>query len=273
LFWGLRGGGGNFGVVTAFEYQLHPVGPVVVAGMVAHPLERAAEVIRFYRDFVDAAPDEVNTACAMLTTPEGARVVAIAACHCGRVEDGEQALAPLKAFGPPVLDQIGVVPYVAFQQAFDAAFPTGRRYYWKSAIVPAFPDELASLAAEQFAEAPSPFTILFFQQIGKAANRVAADATAFAHRDARWDALVLGGWDDPAEDAAQIAWARGVRESWAPFATGVYVNGIGDEDPVETRAAYGARYERLAALKAQYDPTNLFRVNANVRPDAGGAIA
>jgi FAD/FMN-containing dehydrogenase len=269
LFWGLRGGGGNFGVVTAFEFRLHPVGPLVVAGMVAHPLERAAEVIRFYRDFVAAAPDEVNTACAMLTTPDGVRVIAVAACHCGSVEDGERALAPLKAFGPPVLDQIGVMPYVAFQGALDAAFPSGRRYYWKSAIVPALPDELGALAAEQFAAAPSPFTMLLFQQLGSAATRVAAEATAFPHRDARWDALVLAGWDDPAEDAAQVAWARRVWQSWGPFSTGVYVNGVGDDDPAEIRAAYGARYDRLAALKARYDPTNLFRVNANVRPRAG----
>ena len=268
LFWGLRGGSGNFGVVTAFELQLHPVGPTVVAGIVAHPLGRAPDVLRFYRDFVASAPDEVNTACAFMTTPDGVRVVAVAACHCGSVEDGARALAPLKAFGPPVLDQIGPMPYVLFQGALDSAFPRGRRYYWKSAVVPAIPDDMVARTVEQFAAVPSPLTILLFQQVGNAANRVAPEATAFPHRDARWDALVLSGWEDPAEDAAQVAWSRQVWESWRPFSTGVYVNGVADGDAAEVRAAYGARYERLAALKAKYDPANLFRVNANIQPRA-----
>jgi FAD/FMN-containing dehydrogenase len=268
LFWGLRGGSGNFGVVTAFDLQLHPVGPTVVAGMVAHPLERAPDVLRFYRDFVASAPDEVNTACAFMTTPDGVRVVAIAACHCGSVEDGARALAPLKAFGPPVVDQIGPMPYVMFQRALDGAFPRGRRYYWKSAVVPAIPDEMVARTVERFAAVPSPLTFLLFQQVGNAANRVAPEATAFPHRDARWDALVLSGWEDPAEDATQVAWSRQVWESWRPFSTGVYVNGVADGDAAEVRAAYGARYERLAALKAKYDPANFFRVNANIPPRA-----
>jgi FAD/FMN-containing dehydrogenase len=269
LVWGIRGGGGNFGVLTAFEFRLHPVGPMVVAGMVAHPLARAPEVIRFYRDFVAAAPGEVNTACAFLTTPDGTKVVAIAACHCGSLEDGERALRPLKAFGPPVLDQIGPVPYAQFQTALDGAFPRGRRYYWKSSMVPDIPDALAARVVEQYAAVPSPLTFLLFQQLGNAANRVPPEATAFAHREARWDALVLSGWDDPAEDEMQVAWSRGVWASWRQYATGVYSNAVGaDADGEEVRAAFGARYERLAALKATYDPTNLFRVNANVRPAA-----
>ena len=269
LFWGIRGGGGNFGVVTAFEFRLHPVGPVVVAGMVVHPLQRAPEVIRFYRDFVRTAPDEVTTACALLTTPDGAKAIAIAACHCGSVEDGERALRPLKSFGPPVLDQIGAMPYTQFQTSLDGAFPRGRRYYWKSAMVRQIPDELAERVDDQFAEVPSPLTFFLFQQVGNAANRVPPGATAFAHREARWDALVLACWDDPAEDAAQVAWARGVWASWRPFSTGVYVNAVGaDAERDEVQAAFGPRYDRLATLKATYDPTNLFRVNANIRPAA-----
>jgi len=267
LFWGIRGGGGNFGVVTAFEFRLHPVGPMVVAGMVAHPLQRAPEVIQFYRDFVAAAPDEVNTACAFLTTPDGAKVVAVAACHCGSLDDGERALRPLKAFGPPVLDQIGPVPYAQFQTALDGAFPRGRRYYWKSAMVREIPDGLASRVVEQFAAVPSPLTFFLFQQLGNAATRVPPATTAFAHREARWDALVLSCWDDPAEDAAQVAWSRSVWASWRPFSTGVYSNAVGaDADGEEVRAAFGARYDRLVALKTKYDPTNLFRLNANVPP-------
>ena len=271
LFWGLRGGGGNFGVVTAFEFQLHHVGPAVVAGMVVHPLARAPEVIRFYRDFLDAAPDEVTASCAFLTGPDGAKVIAVAACHCGSVEDGERALHPLRAFGPPVLDQIGPVPYAQFQTALDAPFPRGRRYYWKSAMVRQIPDALAARVVEQFAAVPSPLTFFLFQHVGNAANRVPPEATAFAHREARWDALVLSCWDDPAEDAAQVAWSRDVWASWRPFSTGVYANAVGaDAEREEVRAAFGARYERLAALKAKYDPTNLFRLNANVPPAAPG---
>ena len=269
LFWAIRGGGGNFGVVTAFEFRLHPVGPTVVAGMVLHPLDRAREVIRFYRDFVTSAPDDVNAVCALLTAPDGLKVVAIAGCHCGDLAAGDRAMQPLKAFGPPILDQIGPVPYVQFQTALDGAFPRGRRYYWKSALVPEIPDSLADRAVEQFAAAPSPHTFFLFQKLGNAANRVAPDATAFAHRGARWDALVLSGWEDPAEDVSQIAWSREVWESWRPFSVGVYSNAVGsDADREEVKAAYGARYERLAVVKAMYDPANLFRVNANIRPPA-----
>jgi FAD/FMN-containing dehydrogenase len=274
LFWGIRGGGGNFGVVTAFDFRLHRVGPTVIAGMVVHPFHRAPEIMRFYRDFVATAPDEVQAACAFLTTPDGAKVIAIVACHCGSLEDGERALQPLKTFGPPVLDQIGPVLYSHFQAALDAAFPRGRRYYWKSATVSEIPDALISRATEQFATVPSPLTFFLFQPLGNAARRVAPDATAFGHRDARWDALVLSCWDDAAADAAHVAWSRDVWSSWRPFSTGVYVNAVGaDADDEEIQAAYGARYERLTALKTKYDPTNLFRVNANIQPDVSASRA
>lgn len=266
LFWAIRGGSGNFGVVTAFTFQLHPVGPTLIAGMVAHPLERATEVLRFYREFVATAPDEVNTIGTFFTTPEGVPVVAIAACHCGSLEEGENALRPLKEFGAPILDEIGPVPYVDFQKGLDASFPRGRRYYFKSAVIRDLPDELITRIVEPFTAVPSPFTFFLLQQLGNAARRVAPDATAFPHRDACWDAVVLCAWETPAEDAMQIAWSRRVWESWRPFSTGVYVNGVAEGDREELLAAYGARYDRLAALKAKYDPTNLFHLNANIRP-------
>jgi len=269
LFWGLRGGGGNFGVVSAFEFQLHPVGPTVIAGMVVHPLERAKEVVAFYRGFVDSAPDEVNTQCAILTTPDGMKVIALAACHCGSEEDGARALAPLKEFGPPLVDQIAPMPYTQFQQALEPMFPRGRRYYWKSHMVPAIPDEMIERAVEHYSVVPSPFTALLFQELGNAANRVPADTTSFPHRKARWDAVTLGGWDDPAQDAENIAWVRGLYEAERPFAIGTYANIAPDADAREIAAAYGDRYERLAALKAKYDPTNLFRMNANIPPQGG----
>ena len=268
LFWALRGGGGNFGVVTSFEFQLHPVGPMIFGGMVAHPLGRASEVLRFYRDYCAANPDEVNTACAFMTTPDGAKIVAIAACHCGSLEEGEEALRPLKEYGQPVLDQLGPMPYRSLQTALDGALPRGRRYYWKSALVKELRDGLIASMPEQFAAAPSPHIIFLLQQIGNAANRVPADATAFAHRDARWDALVLTGWEHASEDAEQIAWTKEVHQSWRPFCTDAsYTNALSAEDVEgDVRSAYGSAYPRLAEIKAHYDPTNFFRMNANIKP-------
>jgi FAD/FMN-containing dehydrogenase len=267
LFWALRGGSGNFGVVTAFTFQLHPVGPTVVAGLVAHPLERAAEVLRFYRDFADTVPDEVNTAAVRLTTPDGVKLIAIAACSCGPIDAGEEALQPLRDFGPPVLDQIGPVPYIAFQQGLDPSFPRGRRYYWKSLMMRELSDDAIAHLVEVYESVSSPMTAILLQQVGNAARRVPVDSTAFAHRDARWDLAFLTGWEDPTQDLAQIAWTRQSSTLLRPFSTGgAYVNGVADGDPDEITGAYGANYRRLAALKAEYDPTNLFRVNANIDP-------
>ena len=270
LFWALRGGGGNFGVVTAFHFQLHPVGPLIYGGMVAHPLERAPEVLRFYRDYCETNPDEVTTACAMMTTPDGMKVIAMVGCHCGSLEEGERALRPMKEFGPPVLDQLGPMPYLALQTALDDAVPRGRRYYWKSALVQEIRDDLIALMPQQFAQVPSPHTILLLQQVGNAANRVPPDATAFAHRDARWDALILTGWEDASEDADQIAWSRKVHESWRPFCSDAsYTNALSADDTEDdVRSSYGSAYERLAEIKARYDPTNFFRLNANIKPAA-----
>lgn len=268
LFWALRGGGGNFGVVTRFDFRMHPVGPTIYGGMVIHALDHAPEVLRFYRDYCEANPDEVNTACAMITTPDGIRVIAIAACHCGSIEAGEEALRPVKQFGSPLADQMRPMPYLALQTALDESFPRGRRYYWKSALVTRLRDELIEAMPEQFAGATSPHTTFLLQQIGNAANRVPADATAFAHRDARWDALVLTGWEDRAEDDEQVRWSREVHEGWRPFCSDAsYTNALSDEDSnKDVRASYGTAYQRLSEIKARYDPTNFFRMNANIRP-------
>lgn len=274
LFWALRGGGGNFGVVTAFEFRLHTVGPTIYGGMIAHPLKEASAVLAFYRDFCAANPDEVNTACAMMTTPDGSKIVAIAACHCGSLEAGEKALRPLKEFGTPVLDQVGPMPYLALQTALDDGFPRGRRYYAKSAFIREIHDGLIEGMTQHYASVPSPHTIFLLQQLGNAANRVSPDATAFAHRDARWDALVFSGWEDESEDAAQIAWSREVYESWRPFSMpAAYSNALSaEDDETEVRAAYGSAYERLSEVKRRYDPTNFFRLNANIRPATSAAV-
>ncbi len=267
LFWALRGGSGNFGVVTSFTFRLHPVGPMVLAGLVIHPFERGAELMRFYREFIATEPDEVNTIAGFLTSPEGIKVAAIAACHCGPVEQAEEALAALRTFGPPVADQLAVMPYTAFQQALDGSFPRGRRYYWKSTMIRDLTDAAIDQLVELFDAVPSPTSALLLQQLGNAANRIAPEATAFAHRDARWDGLVLASWDDPGDDAAHIDWARQAWRSLRPFSTGgVYVNGVADGDSEEIDGAYGTNLTRLAKLKAFYDPTNLFRQNANIAP-------
>jgi len=273
LFWALRGGSGNFGIVTSFTFQLHPVGPMVVAGLVAHPMERAVEVLRFYRQFVETIPDEINTIAGFLTTPDGVKVVAVAACHCGGIDEGEQALRPLREFGPPVLDEIGPVPYTAFQQGLDASFPRGRRYYWKSTMVRELSDDAISQLIELFDSVPSAMTAILLQQLGNAANRVPHAATAFANRDARWDGVLLTSWEDAAQDATQIEWTREAWRSLRPFSTGgVYVNGVADGDAEEISGAFGSQYARLAELKAKYDPTNLFRVNANITPKPTGSL-
>lgn len=268
LYWAIRGGGGNFGVVTAFEFRLHPVGPQVYAGIVAHPLERAAEVMRFYRDYCRSNPDEVNTACAMMTVPDVGKVVVLAACHCGSLEDGERVLEPLKKFGPPALDQLGPMPYLAMQTSLDASFPRGRRYYFKAAFVDDIRDELIDLMPRQFGSVPSPHTVFLLQQVGNAANRVPVEATAFGHRRVRWDNVLLCGWDDPAEDQQQIGWARRVYDDWRPHcADAIYSNSLSAADPEQDiRSAYGPAYSRLAEIKSRYDPDNVFRLNANIRP-------
>jgi FAD/FMN-containing dehydrogenase len=271
LFWGLRGGGGNFGVVTSFEYQLHPVGPVL-AGPVLYPFAKAKEALTLYRDFAGSIPDEVNTLGALLTSPDGDPVAAIAVCYNGSHEAGEKALRPLRTLGPPLADEIAPTPYCKIQTLFDEAFARGRRYYFKSNFTRRISDEMIDTLVEHFRAAPSPMSMVYFQQLGKAANRVDATATAFSHRDALCEWGCDAVWLDPAEDAANIRWAREVAEAMLPFTTGSdYVNHIGleaEEGTDRIKAAFGANFDRLAALKNRYDPTNLFRHNQNIKPTA-----
>jgi hypothetical protein len=269
LFWGLRGGSGNFGIVTSFEYRLHRVG-TVLGGMVVHPFARAREVLRFYGDFSRSIPDELNTLCALLTSPDGAPVVAIAVCYNGSPDVGERVLRPLRAFGPPLADQIGPVPYGALQTMLDAAHPRGRRYYWKAHLMGPIGDAAVEVITESFAAVPSPFTVLGFQQLGNAANRVGPDETAFSHRDALYDFLMLSGWDSPSEADRNIAWTRRLYDAMQPsLHAGIYVNAVGADAGPQIRAAYRPEtYARLVALKRTYDPTNHFRLNPNIEPTA-----
>ncbi len=267
LFWGLRGGSGNFGVVTSFEYQLHRVGPVL-AGMVVYPFERAKEVLRFYSDFSTAIPDEVNTLGALLTTPEGIRVAAIAVCYNGALAEGEKILRPLREFGPPLADQISPIPYTVLQSMMDATFPRGRQYYWKASLMNHISDEAINIMIEHFSAVPSPHTLMGFQQLGNAANRVSGDATAFSHRDALYDFLMLSAWEDPAEAERNVQWTRALDTAIQPcLHGGIYVNAFTEDSKQGLRDAYRPEtYARLVALKNKYDPTNFFRINPNIKP-------
>jgi FAD/FMN-containing dehydrogenase len=267
LFWAIRGGSGNFGVVTAFTYRLHEVGPVL-AGGVSYPFARAREALRFYHEFARACPDDLTTSGSLWTGADGSPGVSVGVCYCGDLREGERAVRPLRAFGPPLEDGIGPMDYCAFQSGNDAGFPEGRRHYWKSAGLTDLSDGAIEVLLQFLASKPSPATGIGLQQLHGAAARVAPDATAFPHRgDNRYDFLILSQWDDPAEDEVNIRWTRAFFAAMEPFLErGVYVNNLGDEGGDRIRAAYGANYARLAAIKAEYDPTNLLRLNQNITP-------
>ncbi len=275
LLWGLRGGGGNFGVVTAFEYQLHPLGPQVLGGMLIWDWALAPAALRHYAAFCDTAPDAVDALGVLLTGPDGAPCFAVSAFHAGPLKEAAEALRPLRQGGPlPAQDLVAPMSYVALQASADGLFPRGRRYYWKSHFLPGLDAGGIDALLDRFARVPSPMSVVGLQQTNGAIARVSATATAYANRDAAFDCIPIAIWEDPAQDAANIAWTRGVWEAMTPFATGgVYVNNLGDEGEERIRAAYGANHARLAALKATYDPGNLFRLNQNIRPVGCGKNA
>lgn len=268
LFWALRGGSGNFGVVTSFVYRLHPVGPVITGGGVFHRLEDAPEVLRFYRDFAANAPDEITTYCGFIPGPHGP-VIAIAAAHCGSLEAGERALAQLKEFGSPVHDAVGPIPYVKQQSLLDDLLPLGVHNYWKAEYVDGLSDGVIEAMCEAYARVPSPRSIVLLIPVNGAASRVAPDATAFPHRDPRLVGVgIYSVWSDPSEAPANVEWTRETWDALQPFSTGgVYVNDVADDEGEDrARAAYGSNYDRLALIKAEYDPDNVFRLNSNIRP-------
>ena len=267
LFWGLRGGSGNFGVVTSFEYQLHAVGPTILGGMVAYPLGRAKEVLRFYRQFAKAAPDDVTTYAAFVTPPGGETVAALFCCYCGPLDKGEEVIRPLRSLGSPVQDLLGPMPYVAQQRLFEGGFPAGSYYYAKAGSLAELTDEAIEVFAEYAATKPSPLSGVLVQTVCGAASRVASDATAFPHRRLPYAPVIVSQWLDAATSEKNIGWARDFWKALGPLAGGgVYVNDLSHDDADRVRTAYGANYERLAALKKAYDPDNLFRLNPNITP-------
>ena len=271
LFWGLRGGGGNFGIVTSFEYQLHTVGPIVLGGLVIHPLEQAQAVLRFYREFSSELPDEAEAYAVLLTTPEGIPVVGLILGYNGPIEEGERVLAPARQFGEPLADLVQPMPYVARQSMLDEGNAVhGIHRYWKSGFTETISDELLDVLIEGARGASSPMSAILFFNIHGAGGRVPANATAVGLRGNKWDLNVISQWIDPAESPQHIAWTRELWGQIEPLISGsAYLNHLaGDDKPEKIRASFGSNYERLVALKQQYDPTNLFRVNPNVEPRA-----
>jgi FAD/FMN-containing dehydrogenase len=269
LFWAVRGGGGNFGAVTSFEYQLHPVGPLLV-GLVIFPLDRAKEILRFYHEFASAAPDELNTASGLATLEDGTPAVAIAACYNGPLDEGEKVMEGLREIGQPIMAQFSPMPYVQVQHLLDPFFPDGRQYYEKAHFVTDISDGVIDPLVEAYYRTSSPGNLLVFQQQGNAANQVPQDATGYSHRDARYNLILIARWSDPGESETHFRWTRDLWEALVPYCTGgVYVNSLGretDDGATMVRSAYGANYPRLAEIKNKYDPANLFRNNQNIRP-------
>lgn len=273
LFWGLRGGGGNFGVVTSFEYRIHAV-PSVLAGEMIFPLDRAKEVLRFYRDWSTAAPDEVRADATLLSGPNGP-ALDIIVCYCGAIDEGEKVLRPLRACCPSmVVDTVAAVSYKTVQNILTDVFQPGSLHYWKAGFVRDFSDDAIEAIVDFFASAvPAPFAALAIEQLGGAVSRVGHQDTAFSNRHAQHSILVLRMWKDPAESEDNIDWARQCYRTAEPFLeSGAYVNYLGDEGETRVRAAYGDNYARLVALKNKYDPTNFFRLNQNIRPALEAAI-
>jgi len=275
LFWGLRGGGGNFGIATSFEYQLNPLGPVL-AGFAVHRAARAVEVLRQVRDHLAEAPDELTTFLVLFHAPpeppfpadlQGKLVLAVAPCYAGPLEQGEQVVAPLRALGPPGLDLLQPMPYTALQTMLDASVPPGLQHYEKSDFLGELSDAAIDTIVAHSLEMTSPLSQVIVAQMGGAVRRVDMEETAFSHRDAGFFYIVAPFWTEPAEADVHVAWTRNFWEAMRPFARGVYVNFLGDEGEERVRAAYGeATYERLVALKNRFDPTNVFRLNQNIPP-------
>jgi len=270
LFWALRGGGGNFGVATGFEYALHPVEPTITGGPIVHSIEHARAVLKFFRDSTRRLPDE-HILFATLTHARdgsGTPVAALVTCHCGPLEDAEKAMRPLKQFASPLLDAVGPMPYVQLNGMLDANFPKGALNYWKSHFLAELNDAAIDTMIDCFARCPTPMGQLLLEHFHGAVTRVDVNDTAFPHRSEGYNFLVLSQWTQQADTGACVAWARETYERMRPFfAAGRYVNYLDDDeanDPVA--AAYGPNYRRLQQIKAQYDPSNFFRMNQNIQP-------
>jgi FAD/FMN-containing dehydrogenase len=270
LFWAVRGGGGNFGIAASFEYRLHPVGPTITGGLVAHPFSAARDVLRFYRDVTTSLPDELIVYALLGHAPDGSgtKVAAIAFCHCGSLNDGQAATKPIKEFGSPIMNTIGPMDYNSLNSMLNAAYPRGVFNKWKSSFLAELSDETIGVMIECLAKCHSPMDHLALEHIHGAVTRVGIGDTAFPHRAAGYDLLVISEWMNPADTDRCTAWARNAYAAMQPFMSSArYVNYLDSDeagDPVA--AAYGPNYKRLREVKAKYDPTNFFHMNQNIKP-------
>jgi len=276
LFWGLRGGGGNFGIATSLEYQVHDVG-LVFGGAVMHPAERGREVLEFFREFCPTTPDELTTYALFATAPPapfvppemvGTPIVILAGCYAGPLDEGERVLQPLRELGSPPIDLFQPLPYAALQGMFDETAPAGHSYYIKGDYIPEVSDDLIEALTEQAAAMPGHHCEIHLGQMGGVAARVGEDDTAFAHRDADFVFIGIAHWLEPSEEEAQLSWVRGIGDAVRPHSVGAYVNFLGDEGDERIRFAYGSeeKYGRLVELKRKWDPQNLFCLNQNIKP-------
>jgi FAD/FMN-containing dehydrogenase len=276
LFWALRGGGGNFGVVTRFEFRLHPVGPGVLSGLIVYPVSKARPVLQQYREFMAQAPDDLSVWALLRKAPplpflpekiHGKGIMALALMYAGDPREGERLIEPLSRFDAPAGEHVGVQPYAAWQQTFDPLLAGGLRNYWKSHNLSAMDDGLLDVVIDAIDRLPSPMCEIFFAALGGAAGLPSPESAAYSQRDARFVMNVHGRWEDAADDENCIRWAREVFDASTPFAGGgVYVNFLTAEEGYRVSAAYGPNYPRLAQVKRKYDPDNLFRMNQNIRP-------
>jgi FAD/FMN-containing dehydrogenase len=278
LLWGLRGGGGNFGVVTSFEFRLFPVGPTILGGPVFYPGEQTVEVLRGWRDATTGTPDELTTLVSLGSAPpippipeawHGRAVATVIGAFAGAVADGAAPASPLRTLGEPIADLLGEMPYLVLQTLVDAGWGPGARNYFTSSFLAGLPDAAIDVLAQAHRSRPSPFNEIHLHQMGGAAARIGADASAFGNRQAPFLLNIIARWLDPADDERQLTWARGLRDAMQPFATGgTYVNFLGVGD-ARVRDAYDAeRYSRLVELKRRWDPRNVFHLNQNVAPSA-----
>jgi len=267
LFWALRGGGGNFGVVTSFEFQGRPV-HTVLGGLVLYPRDAAFDVIRNYRDYMLTAPDEITAYAVLLHSPDGTPLTGVVACYCGDLSEGERVLRPLRAFGTPVLDAIQPMPFPAMQSLLAASFPDGNQNYWKSALQRELPDDAVARLVDHGNRMASPLSAVVVECYGGAAGRVPNDATAYPHRELPWDILFIAQWTDPAETPIHRDWARDGEEVLRPFSANAHLLSALDVESEEViHTAFGGNLRRLSEIKQKYDPENFFRVNQNIRPE------
>lgn len=266
LFWGIRGGGGNFGVVTSLTYRLHPVAKVF-GGMILHPRQEAKKLIQFYREYMKTAPNELTLYTGLLHTPDGVPVVAFMGCYSGDIERAADVLKPVLEFGSPIVNLMQEQPYQQMQTMLDGPFPHGNRYYWKSGFLEALSDEAIDTILEYAETTPSLGSAVLLELYGGKASQEPVGGTAYPHRQNLYDLVIGAHWTNPEEDENNLDWARSFWQALQPFSSNrVYVNTLGMEGEKRVKEAYGESYERLLTLKRKYDPENIFRMNQNIDP-------